>query len=609
METVTRDLSSHKTPNLPGYSFQNVSVSLQLPDKSWKVLLQAVSGYVRCGELLYIMGPSGAGKSTLLDYLTDRISSKCRVEGLQTLFGLPLTSQTLKDHVAYVPQEPVQFGCLSVREIFQFVARNTDRSTAEERLVHTASSLGLQHHLETPYGDRQHKGLSTGEQRRVCIGAAILRKPRLLLLDEPTSGLDSAASHHLTRYLRSVSHDEHLPILCAIHQPSQAVFDSADNILLLAEGRQVFFGSPKALRSYVCQNVGDVVFPPRMSIAEWSLFVLTRPYWAEGAATAPLEPLSQAWPKSEMFQHVQSQVETLHQETIPEAAGILARDLKSSVLHGFITLMGRQVKLALRDPSFYAFRFGLYVLLSVFIALVSIGVEGTEISGIQAVVGTLASAISFLPFLSSAIIPALLQEFTVVRWEIQGGLYNHRTYCLARAIIELFQVFILSGVCSAILYFPIPLVVSASRFFVFVTALWSVIFASDSLMFLLAAFSQNFIVASCFACAFFGVYFSLESYFLPVQFIGWYWQWLKYVNLLYYGFGVVMVNQFQNTSFPPSCTSPTSCFPTGILGTEIVRSYGLEERLWVGFLAIWSMAILFRFTGLVLLQVRLTGKK
>lgn len=86
--------------------------------------------------------------------------------------------------------------------------------------------------------------LDRGERKRTNIGTELLTDPSIIMLDEPTSGLDSTSAVALMSLLTSLAHDHGKTIITSIHQPSSAVFHKFDQVLFLAEGCVVYYGTP-----------------------------------------------------------------------------------------------------------------------------------------------------------------------------------------------------------------------------------------------------------------------------------------------------------------------------------------------------------------------------
>lgn len=89
------------------------------------------------GELIALMGASGAGKTTLLNVLTFRNSDKVEVSGVRALNGVPVTSNQLTSISAYVQQDDLFIGTLTVREhlIFQALVRMDRHISYSQRMI------------------------------------------------------------------------------------------------------------------------------------------------------------------------------------------------------------------------------------------------------------------------------------------------------------------------------------------------------------------------------------------------------------------------------------------------------------------------------------------
>ena len=86
------------------------------------MIFLTVSGVVRPGEFLAIMGASGAGKSTLLNTLLFRNLSGLKVSGLRLANNKLVTPTSLTAVSAYVQQDDLLIGTLTVREHLTFQA-------------------------------------------------------------------------------------------------------------------------------------------------------------------------------------------------------------------------------------------------------------------------------------------------------------------------------------------------------------------------------------------------------------------------------------------------------------------------------------------------------
>lgn len=111
----------------------------------------------------------------------------------------------------------------------------------------TIVEMGLQDCQNTYIGNWHLRGLSGGEKRRLSIGLEILTRPRLLFLDEPTSGLDSAAAFFVVTTLKQLARDGRT-VIASIHQPSSETFEIFDNLCLLSNGHQIYFGEAASAR-------------------------------------------------------------------------------------------------------------------------------------------------------------------------------------------------------------------------------------------------------------------------------------------------------------------------------------------------------------------------
>jgi ABC-type multidrug transport system fused ATPase/permease subunit len=196
------------------------------------------------GGMTAIVGPSGAGKSTVFALLERYYEVQ---SGTITVDGRDIRSWQLSElraAIGYVEQEaPILAGTL--RENLCLATHSA--SDDDLRAVITLTRLGdllerLPQGLDTPIG---HRGttLSGGEQQRIAIARALLRRPRILLLDEATSQLDAVNEAGLRDLIEAVALTT--TVVVVAHRLSTVT--SADRILVVEAGRVRAVGTHEEL--------------------------------------------------------------------------------------------------------------------------------------------------------------------------------------------------------------------------------------------------------------------------------------------------------------------------------------------------------------------------
>jgi ABC-type multidrug transport system ATPase subunit len=94
------------------------------------------------------------------------------------------------------------------------------------------------------------KKLPLGMKRRLSIAISLVANPKIVFLDEPTTGLDSFTSMEVMSAVRNMTNMNQAVTLCTIHQPSTELFELFDRLLLLANGRLLYFGPTSGAIDY-----------------------------------------------------------------------------------------------------------------------------------------------------------------------------------------------------------------------------------------------------------------------------------------------------------------------------------------------------------------------
>ncbi len=180
--------------------------------------LRDVELTIPAGEFAVFLGPSGSGKTTLMNIiggLDSPTSGQVIVSG-HDLTGLTedqLTEYRRAD-VGFVFQFYNLVPTLTARENVQLIA---DLVNSPQDPVELLQSVGLGAHLE-----HFPSQLSGGEQQRVAIVRALVKRPKLLLADEPTGNLDQETSTEVLGVIHDMARRENTTVIMVTHDETIA---------------------------------------------------------------------------------------------------------------------------------------------------------------------------------------------------------------------------------------------------------------------------------------------------------------------------------------------------------------------------------------------------
>jgi len=204
---------------------------------------------LRCHTV--ILGPNGSGKSTLLKLLAREIypaaGNESSVDGSVKIFGetewnlwelrsrLGIISGDLQNEYAgsATGLEVILSGLYSSIGIWPNQQFSRQQRNSAQVIL---ESVGGSHLADRPYEE-----MSTGEQRRLLLGRALIHDPQALVLDEPTSGLDIAACFLYMEIVRALIRNGKTVILVTHHL--HEIPPEINRVILLNEGKIVADGA------------------------------------------------------------------------------------------------------------------------------------------------------------------------------------------------------------------------------------------------------------------------------------------------------------------------------------------------------------------------------
>jgi ATP-binding cassette subfamily B protein len=204
------------------------------------------------GEHLGLVGPSGSGKTTLTKLLlrfADRDGGAIEIDGQDIA---EVTQQSLRRHIAYVPQDPQMLHRTIAENICYGLEPDDRHGSVDMDLVQWVGRAAyvdefverLPEGYDTVVGERGLK-LSGGQRQRVAIAQAMAKGARVLVLDEATSALDSESEALVQEALWHLM--EGTTALVVAHR--LATIARLDRIVVMDRGRVVEQGTHAELLS------------------------------------------------------------------------------------------------------------------------------------------------------------------------------------------------------------------------------------------------------------------------------------------------------------------------------------------------------------------------
>ncbi len=216
--------------------------------------LRDVSFAVAAGEVVALIGPNGAGKSTCFNLISGQLrpsAGRIRLDG-QDITGLDPPS-ICRRGVGRSFQITATFASMTVRENVQLALLAHHRQIWRFWRPAAAAFRAEAEALLAEFGmdaeaDRAAAVLAYGDLKRLELAVALAGAPRLLLMDEPTAGMAPGERGALMALIRRLAGERGLGVLFTEHD-MDAVFGTADRVLVLARGTLIAAGRPAEIRA------------------------------------------------------------------------------------------------------------------------------------------------------------------------------------------------------------------------------------------------------------------------------------------------------------------------------------------------------------------------
>jgi ABC-type multidrug transport system ATPase subunit len=193
--------------------------------------LHPIDLVIPAGQAVALIGHNGSGKSTLLRMVSGLLEP---TEGEVEIAGWPVGSVPARATTSFLPDEPVLYDDLSVREHVEYVSRLHGGDGWDDYAEDVALRLGLGERL-----DDLPARFSRGLRQKTSLLLGIVRPFSVLLVDEPFVGLDATGKATLLELLDEI-HGDGAAVVVATHDPE--FVERVDRSIALRDGELIFDG-------------------------------------------------------------------------------------------------------------------------------------------------------------------------------------------------------------------------------------------------------------------------------------------------------------------------------------------------------------------------------
>ncbi|KAI3390166.1 hypothetical protein SNEBB_001838 [Seison nebaliae] len=575
-----------------------------------KQILSNVSGCVKSGQMLAILGASGSGKTTLLNTLNLRNSSDLVRIGNIRLNCLTATQKMMGKYSSYVEQDDMFVGELTVREHLRFhsalrldqLVSRIDQLEYVEELI---ADLGLTLCQNTLIGNRTIKGISGGEMKRLSLATELLSDPSILFCDEPTSGLDSFLASTVVKSLLLLAR-RGMTIVCTIHQPSSAIFQMFDQLMLLANGRCVYFGNANAAIPFFSETYGKEC-PISYNPAEFLLEEFALKPGQEQKCITDIDVAFEKYDNSQRMMELKADIANTKDLTSNSVELRRINRKKSSMGKELGWLLWRSFFELIRQP----FALRMRIMQAAFIGLLlgfiffQLTINQTGIQNFNGISFVVLTNLSFSSMF--AVVNTITGQIPLFMRERRKKVYGIIPFFTTKAIVNMVLTAIITTIFATIIYWTVGFYSSGRAFGLFVIITNLVAISASGFGMFISCLASSIEVALALSAPmtiplmlFGGLFLNNSS--TPIYFI-----WIKYVSWFKYGYDLICTNQWENIKTIPCPANTTTCFHTG---EQVLHSLSMDDvKKWKDFTILAALGIGLHLVGLLVLAFRLFLKK
>ncbi|KAI3716294.1 hypothetical protein L6452_23531 [Arctium lappa] len=597
-------------------------------------ILDDVSGVVKPSRMTLLLGPPSSGKTTLLLALAGKLDKDLRSKGKVTYNGHELHEFVPERTSAYISQNDVHIGEMTVRETLAFSARCQGVGSRYEMLAelsrrekdanikpdpdidvfmkaaasegqeasvvtdYTLKLLGLDICADTMVGDQMIRGISGGQKKRVTTGEMIVGPSKVLLMDEISTGLDSSTTFQIVKSLRQFLHILEGTAVISLLQPAPETYELFDDIILLTDGKIVYQGP----RDNVLEFFESLGFKcsERKGVADFLQEVTSkkdqRQYWMrrdEHYRFVKAKEFAEAFQSFHVGKRLGDDLATPYDKSRSHPAALTSEKYGLNKKELLKACTDREILLMRRNSFVYIFKLSQLLVMSLVTMTVFLRSEmssgSLEDGGIY--IGALFFGVVMIMFNGMSEISMTIAKLPVFYKQRDFLFYPSWAYSLPSWIVKIPVSFAESALWTILTYYVVGFEPNISRFFRHYFLLLAVNQMSSALFRFIGAMGRNMIVANTFGSFALLLVFVLGGFVLSRDDVKAWWLWGYWSSPMMYAMNGILVNEFLGHRWKK--------LEDGMaLGKKIITSRGFfaeDYWYWIAIGALFGFIFLYNF--------------
>ncbi|KAL0010567.1 hypothetical protein SO802_005675 [Lithocarpus litseifolius] len=598
-------------------------------------ILQDVSGVIKPSRMTLLLGPPSSGKTTLLLALAGQLDPDLKFSGKVTYNGHEMNEFVPQRTAAYVSQNDLHLGEMTVRETLAFSARCQGVGSRYEMLAelerrekeanikpdpdvdiymkavategqevnvvtdYFLKVLGLEVCADTLVGNQMLRGISGGQRKRVTTGKMLVGPSKVLLMDEISTGLDSSTAFQIVNSIKQYVHILDGTAVISLLQPAPETYNLFDDIILISNGQIVYQGPREQVLEFF-EKMGFKC-PKRKGVADFLQEVTSykdqEQFWVQKDKPynfVTVKEFAEAFQSFHVGWKLRDELAARFDKAKSHPASLTTNKYGVKKEELLKACLSREFLLMKRNSFVYIFKLIQLTVLAMIAMTIFLRIKmhrnSVEDGGIYT--GALFYGLVVILFNGIAEMPMTVAKLPVFYKQRKLLFYPPWVYSLPPWIIKIPITFVEVAVWVFITYYVIGFDPNPVRFFrQFLLLILLNQMASSLFRFLATTGRGSLILASTFGSFALVTLFALGGFVLARENIKKWWIWGYWMSPMMYAQNAIVVNEFLGKSWRH--VLPNSMEPLGI---EVLKSRGFFPHAywyWIGVGALIGFVLLF----------------